>query len=297
MIDVTVIIVTYNSAATIRECLSSVGSQSGVEFEIIVVDNASTDGTPDLLREAGARIRLLANQENIGFGRANNQAFAISKGRYIYLINPDAQLTQTGALAALCAAFEQHLDWGMAGTRVLSADGREQSKPANSYPGQKRARRDLSKLPGTIAWVVGASMFFRRKPYEELGGFDPDFFLYSEETDLCLRLRQKGYVIGFVDTVEVKHIGGASERSNDPYQTWLRRLDGMHLFWQKHYSKEDMVRLARLDKWRGGFRMLGHGLLASLRMGSSSQQKRSYYQALWQSSSKFLERLGDGKKM
>ena len=136
-------------------------------------------------------------------------------------------------------------------------------------------------------------MFFRRSVYAELGGFDPYFFLYNEETDLCLRLREKGYVIGYVDSVGVRHIGGASERTNDPYQTALRRLDGLHLFWQKHYSKEDMARLARLDKWRATLRIWGHGLLASLptRGSSSHAHKQRYNQALRVSSSGFLERL------
>jgi GT2 family glycosyltransferase len=296
--DVTVIIVTYNSAETIGECLTSVQAQIGVQCETIVVDNASTDGTTDVARKWERNgLRLFANQENIGFGRANNQGFAASSGRYLYLLNPDAQLTKSNALAELRAALEQHLDWGMSGTKVVSADRRREGKPANTYPGQKRVRRDFSKLPGRIAWVSGASMFLRRQVFAELGGFDPDFFLYNEETDLCLRLREKGYVIGYVDTVEVTHVGGVSERANDPYQTALRRLAGLHLFWQKHYSKDDMIRLARVDQLRAGFRMLSHGLLAYFRpAGSRSQRKRQYYRALWISSSEFLKLLRRGKQ-
>ncbi len=295
--DVTVIIVTYNSAETIGECLTSVQAQIGVQCEVIVVDNASTDGTTDVVRKWGGDVRLLANKENIGFGRANNQGFAASSGRYLYLLNPDAKLTQSNALVELRAALEQHLDWGMAGTRVVSADRRREGKPANTYPGQSRVRRDFSKLPGRIAWVSGASLFLRRQVFAELGGFDPDFFLYNEETDLCLRLREKGYVIGYADTVEVIHIGGVSERANDPHQTALRRLAGLHLFWQKHYSKDDMIHLARVDQLRAAFRMLGHGLLSTLRpAGSPSQRKRQYYRALWISSSEFLKLLREGKR-
>ena len=296
--DVTVIIVTYNSAETIGECLTSVLAQIGVQCETIVVDNASTDGTTDVVRKwERTGLRLFANQENIGFGRANNQGFAASSGRYLHLLNPDARLTKSNALVELRAALEQNLDWGMSGTKVVSADRRSEEKPANTYPGQNRVRRDFSSLPGRIAWVSGASMFLRRQVFAELGGFDPDFFLYNEETDLCLRLREKGYVIGYVDTVEVIHIGGVSERANDPHQTALRRLAGLHLFWQKHYSKDDMIHLARLDQLRAAFRMLGHGLLATLRpAGSPSQRKRQYYRALWISSSEFLKLLREGKR-
>ena len=295
--DVTVIIVTYNSAETIGECLTSVQAQIGVQCEVIVVDNASTDGTTDVVRKWGGDVRLLANKENIGFGRANNQGFAASSGRYLYVLNPDAKLTQSNALVKLKTALEQHLDWGMAGTKVISADRRREGKPAYTYPSQTHVHRDFSKLPGQIAWVLGASMFFRRQVFGSVGGFDSDFFLYNEETDLCLRLREKGYVIGYVDTVEVIHIGGVSERANDPHQTALRRLAGLHLFWQKHYSKDDMIHLARLDQLRAAFRMLGHGLLATLRpAGSPSQRKRQYYRALWISSSEFLKLLREGKR-
>jgi len=295
--DVTVLIVTYNSAGTIGECLTSLQAQIGVQCEVIVIDNASTDGTTEVVRKWGGGLRLLANKENIGFGRANNQGFADGSGHYLYLLNPDARLTQSNALGKLKAALEQHPDWGMAGTKVISAGGRREGKPANAYPGQSRVHRDFSKLPGQIAWVSGASMFFRRQVFASLGGFDPDFFLYNEETDLCLRLREKGYVIGYVDTVEVTHIGGVSERANDPHQTALRRLAGLHLFWQKHYSKEDMIHLARVDQLRAAFRMLGHGLLATLRpAGSPSRRKRQYYRALWISSSDFLKLLREGKR-
>src|SRR5947199_10841147 len=128
--DVTVIIVTYNSAPTIGECVASVRSQTGVELEILIVDNASTDHTVECIQKMGEGIALVANPENVGFGRANNQAFAASRGRYIYLLNPDAQLVQSCALSTLWESLEQHPNWGMAGTRVLSPDGREQSKPA-----------------------------------------------------------------------------------------------------------------------------------------------------------------------
>src|SRR5262249_48788965 len=157
------------------------------------------------------------NRDNVGFGRACNQGFAASKGRYIYFLNPDAQLIGSYPLANLCHALSEHKNWGMAGSRVVSATG-EWKEPATSYPGQAHIRKDFSGLPGRIAWVVGASMIVRREVYAELGGFDPEFFLYSEETDFCLRLRKCGYEIGMVENSAVRHIGGASESGRDPYE-------------------------------------------------------------------------------
>src|SRR5215470_2611851 len=223
--EVSVIIVTYNSASSIADCLKSVNEQQDLQREILVIDNASRDETVNVVRASQGNPVLIQNGENVGFGRACNQGFAASKGRYIYLLNPDAQLIGSNALAILCHTLSEHKGWGMAGSRVMSATG-ELKKPATTYPDQSHVRKDFSGLPGKIAWVVGASMIIRREVYSELGGFDPDFFLYSEETDFCLRLRQRSYEIGLVEEAAVRHIGGARERGCDPYEVWTRRANG-----------------------------------------------------------------------
>lgn len=287
--DVSVIIVSYHSAAHIRDCLASVQLQEGIQREILVVDNASSDDTVDVVRNLGEGVTLLANRDNLGFGRACNQGFAASHGRFAYFLNPDAQLVQSDALARLVRALEDHPRWGMAGTRILSGEGQIVSPPATSYPGQFHTRNDFARLPGQIAWVLGASMFFRREVFAALGGFDPDFFLHSEETDLCLRLRQQGYEIGLVDDAAVRHIGGASEQRRDPYEVWRQRMDGLHRFWKKHYLSEDAARLVRRDRGRARFRMLWNGGLAWLQPPHSKHwQKHRQYRAIWEASTRFL---------
>jgi GT2 family glycosyltransferase len=287
--EVSVIIVTFSSAAHIRESLESVRRQKGVLAETIVVDNASSDQTVEVVQNFGEGTQILANQENIGFGRGCNQGFAVSRGRFIYLLNPDAQLTNEKDLSNLCREMAAHSAWGLAGTRILTADGQATSPPGTSYPGQFRTRNEFASLPGQVAWVLGASMFFRRETFAELGGFDPEFFLYSEETDLCLRLRQRGHEIGFVESVAVRHIGGASEGSRDPYGEWTRRMNGMHLFWRKHYSPEDAASLVRRDLYRALYRMLANGLLAKFRSDQSTAwQKSRRYRAIWETSRKYL---------
>jgi GT2 family glycosyltransferase len=294
--DVSVITVTYNSAASIADCLNSVRAQRGVEYEIVVIDNASSDQTASAVRDLQANLTLVENRENVGFGRACNQGFVNGKGRYIYLLNPDAQLIGTDALATLCRALSKHPRWGMAGSRVVSATGEEQS-PATTYPDQSHVRKNFSQLPGKIAWVVGASMMVRREVYGELGGFDPDFFLYSEETDFCLRLRERGYEIGLAEDATVRHIGGASESGRDPYDVWTRRSEGLHLFWQKHYPPLDVERLLRRNRLRARYRMLVNGWLARLQPAKSSAwQKHRRYRAVWEASSKSLALGGTNRK-
>jgi len=260
---VSVIIVTYNSASCIRECLTSVLSQTNITTEIIVVDNASQDDTITAVRSFGDDVHLIANQDNLGFGRGCNQGFAVSCGEFIYFLNPDARLVQPDGLAQLCRALQSHSNWGLAATRVVSATGKDEFHPATNYPGQSRAKTDFSGLPGKIAWVIGASMLIRREVFGSLNGFDPDFFLYSEETDLCLRIRNLGHEIGFVAEVSVWHIGAVSEQGRDPYDTWTRKMNGIHLFWKKHYPLEDAAGLVRRDLRRARVQVLLNALLAA----------------------------------
>ena len=123
--DISVIVVTYNSANQIATCLQSVLKQTGVTFEVVVVDNASADTT--LSQLANFDVRVIANQENLGFGRGNNLGFVTSCGRYIYLLNPDARLVGKNSLTELCRIMDANPRWGMAGTLIRSADGKSTS--------------------------------------------------------------------------------------------------------------------------------------------------------------------------
>src|SRR4029079_2283177 len=102
------------------------------------------------------------------------------------------------------------------------------SPPSSSYPGQQTTVNNFDRLPGKVAWVIAASIIVRREIYAKMGGFDPDFFLYSEDTDFCLRLRKLGSEIGYFPEVEVGHIGGQSESDQDPFEVWMRRANGIH---------------------------------------------------------------------
>jgi len=286
--DVSIIIVTYNSAPSIGDCLKSVQEQQDVQREILVIDNASSDETINVVRGSRVNPILIENRENVGFGRACNQGFAASQGRHIYLLNPDAQLIGSNGLATLCRALTEHKGWEMAESRVASTTG-EWKRPATAYPDQSHAGKDFSALPGKIAWVVGASMIIRREVYSELGGFDPEFFLYSEETDFCLRLRERGYEIGFVEEAAVRHIGGASETGRDPYDVWTRRANGLHLFWRKHYPPQDVDKLLRQNRLRARYRMLVNGWLARFQPPKSNAwQKHRRYRAIWETSKSLL---------
>jgi GT2 family glycosyltransferase len=242
------------------------------------------------VRKCGPGIRLLTNQTNLGFGRACNQGADAGHGRFLFFLNPDAQLERPDGLWRLCHVMEQNPGWGLAGTRVLSPDGTNEAAPAMDYPNQRHCRRDFSQLPGKIAWVLGASMIVRREVFAALGGFDPQFFLYSEETDLCLRIRKQGLEIGFVPEVTVRHIGQVSERGNDQYETRLRSMSGLHRFWAKHYPVEDVLKMVRRDWLRASFRRQWYGLMARFSgRGSRAWTKHREYAAVSEASRRFLQ--------
>jgi hypothetical protein len=289
MMDVSVIIVTFNSADYIGNCVESVLMQEGVMCEAIVVDNGSADGTVAKLKHL--KCRVIASEKNLGFGPGNNRGFAASSGRYVFLLNPDAWLIAKDGLATLCRKMDVESGWGIAGTKVLSPDGKLQEEPECRYPAQGRVHRDFSKLPGKIAWIIGASMFVRREVYEKLGGFDRDFFpAYSEETDLCLRARDLGYEIGYIPEVAVTHVGGSTEDPRDPYDASVRKLKGLIKFRQKHYSTEDCLSLAKRDLRRARFRMLWNGFLARWqRPNSKAWRKHRNYQGIWEVSRQYLD--------
>ena len=132
-------------------------------------------------------------------------------------------------------------------------------------------------------------MLVRREAFAAVDGFDPGFFLYAEETDLCLRLRERGWEIGFVPEVTVRHIGGASEQGNDPYETRLRGMAGIHRFWAKHYPTDDVKRLVWRDWLRSNFRRRWYGITRRFHgPGSRAWLKHREYAAISEASRRFL---------
>ena len=247
-IDVSVLVVNYKTPHLTKMCIESILMQRGVQLEIIVVDNHSQDQSVALLQEKfGEQITLIANQDNLGFGKANNQAFSLSRGHYIFMLNPDASFLTPHDLVNAIQFLTAHPEIGLAGTRVINAQGAVETTTFLHYPKQRQSTINFSILPGHLSCVLGASMVTTREAFLKVNGFDEDYFLYSEETDLCLRLRKQGYHIGYCETVTVQHEGGASEALLPSAQTIRRKQSGKYLFYCKHYSPQDVLNIARND--------------------------------------------------
>ncbi len=260
MPDLSVIIVNYKTIDVIGDCLSSVFSTSLPPIEVFVVDNASGDGSVDFIRDNFPLCRVIANEENRGFGPANNQALRDCTGRYVILLNPDTTVEQD-TFAKMIAFMDSHPEIGLAGPRVLNNDGAEQHSVSARYPGHRHGEKDLGNLPGTIACVMGACQIVRTPLLLSVGGFDEDFFLYGEDQDLCLRIRKQGYEIGYIGDVVIMHHGGMSERNNPPAEIVRKKIRAEILFCEKHYYTKTLQSIRRYQRIRALWRIFTIRLL------------------------------------
>lgn len=242
--DVSFIIVSWNVRALLRQCLLSLRQQTTDDrrhnsipadvchllSEILVVDNASHDGTVEMLRAEFPDVRVIANSENVGFTRGNNQALALAQGRYLFLLNPDTEL-RPGALQTLYDFAEANPRAGIIGPQLFYGDGSVQSS-RRRFPTLATAflestilqqwfprhrvltryymndTRDDATQP--VDWVNGAAMFVRRAVYDQIGGLDEGFFMYSEELDWCYRAKQAGWEIFYLPSAQITHFEGKS---------------------------------------------------------------------------------------
>lgn len=226
-----IIIVNFNTKELLKKCLESIfrvkEHESGrVEMEIIVVDNGSTDGSVEAIEARYKDIKILRNEENLGFAKANNQGIKISKGDYILLLNSDTEV-RSGALDKLVQFAEKHPDAGVAGARLLNPDGSIQPsvyhfptiwRAIAEYWLGKRGVYEKYALTGALTGtdpvsveaVTGAAMLIPRKTIEKVGLLDERYFLYFEDLDFCRRARETGLKIYYLPSAEVIHHHGKS---------------------------------------------------------------------------------------
>jgi len=236
--EIAAVIVNYNAGSELVLALQSLASDlAGREWEAVVVDNASTDGSDTLANAFAPRVRLIRNSNNVGFGRAVNQGMAASSAPLVLIMNPDCRL-HAGAVAALQGQLDAHDGCAVVGPRVLDPDGAVQGSARGDpdmltglfgrtgrlrewFPLLPAARRNVvtqvaigNGTPSVVVdWVSGACMLVRRSAFEAVGGFDARYFMYWEDADLCRRLRGHGYHVRYVPGATVVHQVGHSSRS------------------------------------------------------------------------------------
>ncbi len=277
-----VIILCWNDRKVIADCLRSifVNTQS-TEFEVIVSDNGSTDGSVEFIRASYPSVKLIENGRNLRFAKANNVGIRASRGEYILILNPDT-IIHEGTLDKIVAFADQHSEAGAFGCRVLNGDGTYQvsARPFASLRGEWIAAlylRILGRLhscftadsyPGwngttrrKVDWVSGCFILGRGGLLKSLGGFDEQFFYYYEDMDLCRRIWEAGQEILYLPDATITHLGGQSTKGRFPHLAFV--LDAQitrYLYYYKYYGRNGVHRARRITLASTRLRRLGFGL-------------------------------------
>ncbi|MCH8312743.1 MAG: glycosyltransferase family 2 protein [Nitrospinae bacterium] len=254
--DLSILIVNYKNSATLPDCLDSVYKTTrGLEFEVIVVDNGSGDGGLKTVQEKFPKIRLIKNNANRGFAKANNQAVEVSKGKALLFLNPDTLLTEN-ATQAMIAQLKPGSQTGAVGPKVLNPDGSLQyscrtfptvwtglfnrySLISRLFPNNKYTTRYLMtdydhKESRVVDWVSGCCMMVPKSVFKKIGGFDEKYFLFNEDVDLCHTLKHHGYKTLYFPEAKIYH-DITSSNSKVPQQIILKRHLGMSHYIEKHF--------------------------------------------------------------
>jgi GT2 family glycosyltransferase len=251
--DLSISIVSWNTKQLLDECLQSVfKTTNGIEFEVVVVDNISSDGSALMVQEKHPQVRVIENIENVGFAKANNQAYAVSTGRHFLLLNPDT-VCHNGALTRLVNFLDSNPQSGAVGPLVLNPDGSLQYSWARFPTVISEIIGKLDRRIGSnhhapqsasqtrqigvfeTDWVGGCCLLIRREAVEQIGLMDESLFMYSEETDWCYRLHKHSWTV-FVETnAEIVHLGGqSSSQVSETASRYLR--SSKQAYFTKHHG-------------------------------------------------------------
>ncbi|MBI5214824.1 MAG: glycosyltransferase family 2 protein [Ignavibacteriae bacterium] len=259
--DVSIIIVTYNSASYIEQCIHSIHEHSQqTSFEIIIVDNCSLDTTVQIIESKFPQAKIFQNQHNVGFASANNQGIEASEGKYILLLNPDTEF-KSNLLQESLTFLKHHPDVGCVGPQILNVDGSiqrtgvsfpslwnsfveifflEQLFPSTRIFGRHRRLFDNPNEEHIVDYLQGSCLMFPKQVLQKLAGMDERFFLYFEETDLCYRLKQEGWKTVYVPQAKLLHYGGSGSEYYNEFRL-LNYHKSFLLFHSKHYSQTKQI--------------------------------------------------------
>jgi N-acetylglucosaminyl-diphospho-decaprenol L-rhamnosyltransferase len=303
--DLSIVIVSWNVGELLRRCLLSIeGSLSSgrggrLSTQLIVVDNASSDGSAEMIATEFPQVELVANERNLGFTGANNQGIAISDGRYVLLLNPDTEIVGD-ALAEMVGYMDDQSQVGALGPKLLHGDGRVQSS-RRRFPGFQTAFLEGTFLqqwfPNSpvleryyvldraddevqeVDWVVGACLLMRRTALDQVGPLDEMFFMYSEEMDWCYRVKERGWKVVYLPTAQVIHHEGKSSEQVLPVKH-VQFQRSKVLFFKKHFGdwRVEVLRLYLLATY------LWQAALESFKwlLGHKRTLRRQRVAAYWQ---------------
>ena len=279
---VSVIIVSYNTKKLLKNCLSSVFNHTkSTQFEIIVVDNASKDGSPQMVKKIFPQVRLLRNKKNVGFGQANNQAAKVARGKNLLFLNSDTSLTED-SISVIVNYLKNHPDVTITGCLLKNIDGSIQQS-AGFFPTLSKIFfwalflddlpiiRDLIRpyqisskkfyeKEQEVNWVTGAFFLLKKQVFDHLGGFDKNLFMYGEEVDLCYRAKKKGFKVSYTPKTNTVHYKSASSKSGEAI---IKEFKFLIYFFKKYKNKWQLPLLKFLLKIACLSRILLFGIIMS----------------------------------
>ena len=309
--DVSVIIVNWNTRGLLAQCLQSLEDTVDSSFEVWVVDNASLDGSAAMVQARFPHVHMITNPENVGFVRANNQAIACCQGRYILLLNSDTRVLPR-SLDEVVRFMDEHPRAGIAGVQILNPDGTFQAS-YTPFPTLWREFLILSGLGRTLirptfpgygpqvekgpqairGYMEGAYLIARREAVDQVGGLDERIFMYAEDVDWCYRLHQAGWEVWYLPHVSIIHYGGQSSK-----QRWSRMEAELYrsrvYFFRKHYGGIPALCLKALIYAMTLTKIVFHGLLRFVTQGRRGRTVTSWQElrlALTSIDSTFKERV------
>ncbi|RSK28664.1 glycosyltransferase family 2 protein [Bacillus sp. HMF5848] len=258
-VDISIIIVNYNTKKLTIDAISSVlCSNTSYTYEILVVDNASSDGSVEAIRQQHSEVKIIANDHNVGFSKANNQAIKIATGRYILLLNSDT-IVHEATLQIMTKLMDEQPKIGASGCKVLLPNGELDKACKRGFPTPSASFFYISKLTklfptnpsinryhmghiqpdqaSSIDCLVGAFMMVRKETIDRVGLLDETFFMYGEDIDWCYRIKEAGWDIYYYPKTHIIHYKGASSRKK-PKKIVYEFHRAMYIFHKKHYEKK-----------------------------------------------------------
>lgn len=246
-----VVILNYNVRYFLEQCLRSVHlAIQALDAEIIVIDNDSQDGSCDMVKALFPTVTLIENKENVGFSKANNQAVAVARGEYVCILNPDTAVAETTFTEAI-KYFEEVRNIGALGVYLMDGTGNFLPESKRNLPTPKVSLLKLAGFSqgyysnleetskGEVEILVGAFMLMRRAVYNEVGGFDEDYFMYGEDIDLSYKITQAGYKNHYLGSTTTLHYKGESTQKDEVY--FDRFYGAMQIFYKKHFNKSILL--------------------------------------------------------
>jgi len=297
--ELSIVIINWNDGKVLPGCLQSICRETKeTEYEIVISDNGSTDGSLDYVRSNHPEAMIVENGANLGFSRGNNSGIAVARGEYVLILNPDT-IIMDRALDRLVCWADKHPEAAAFGCRVLNPDGSLQHS-ARPFPSIRRywmaalGLRGLALISSSfcsdtytgwdgtsereIDWQSGCCVMFRRSILREMGGFDPAFFYHYEEVDLCFRVHQAGYRILYTPKATITHLGGQSV-GRFPIRFAIESFRNQHKYFNKHYGLSTALRsrvVALAHLW---VRRCAYGILAIFDKSDVMKRRIAMYRA------------------